>query len=134
MSCAQVVIIEDDQDIRNAMAEALREEGYFTLAFANGREAVDGLQDYHKPCLILLDLMMPIMNGWEFLQARRSLGDTIVAAPVFIVSAIASPAEVKRADVQGYVKKPVDLDILLRVVRAHCGVAGAESGEAAEAA
>lgn len=116
------MVLEDDPDIRDSIREVLEMDGYSVAVFSNGREALDGLKNCEKPCLILCDLMMPIMSGSEFLDARRHLGDTYFAIPVFIVSA--SPEQAKdRKDVRGFIKKPIDLNLLLGVVRLHCGVA-----------
>lgn len=125
MSCpGSIVIIEDDEDIREAMHSLLELEGYPVISFENGKDAIDALKEYSDPCLILLDLMMPIMNGWEFLKARKSLGDTIVAIPVYIVSAIASQQEAEKTGASGYIKKPVDADILIRIVEDYCNKPG----------
>lgn len=119
-ACPNVVILEDDPDIRASIQEVLEMGGYKVAAFSNGKEALDGLAGCSRPCLILCDLMMPIMTGSEFLDARRNLGDTFLAIPVFIVSAW--PEQVKdRTDVQGFIKKPIDLNLLLAIVREHCG-------------
>jgi CheY-like chemotaxis protein len=64
-----IVVIDDDDDIREAVQEVLQAEGYTTLGAANGQEAIQMLRDTdERPCLILLDLMMPVMDGWEFLK------------------------------------------------------------------
>lgn len=118
--CPQVVVIEDDVDIRETVCDILEIEGYTVSAYENGFEAIEGLKGCPGPCLILLDLMMPVMNGWEFLKARRDLGDTIVAIPVYIVSAVANPSDVNDTGAKGYIKKPVDIDVLLKIVARHC--------------
>lgn len=119
-ACPNIVVLEDDPDIRESIQEILEMGGYKVAAYANGRDALEGLQECERPCLILCDLMMPIMTGSEFLDARRHLGDTYFAIPVFIVSA--SPEQAKdRKDVKGFLKKPIDLNLLLKVVRDHCG-------------
>lgn len=123
MVCPSVVIIEDDSDIRETFVSLLEAEGYEVNGFANGKEAIDGLRGCETPCLILLDLMMPVMNGWEFLKERNFLQDTIVASPVFIVSAMADKKTVLAAGAKGYLKKPVDYDVLLKIVRSHCTAA-----------
>jgi CheY-like chemotaxis protein len=121
MPCpGSIVIIEDDEDIREAMHALLELEGFPVTSFANGKEAIDALKEYSEPCLILLDLMMPIMNGWEFLKARKALGDTIVAIPVYIVSAIANQLEAEETGASGYIKKPVDAEILVKIVKGYC--------------
>jgi CheY-like chemotaxis protein len=115
-----VIIIEDDDEIRESMRDALETEGYSVAVFRNGREAINGLQGHIKPCLILLDLMMPVMDGWEFMEAWKNLPGTYASTPVFIISAVADQQKVKAAGAAGYIKKPMDLDILLQMVRKHC--------------
>lgn len=116
---AQVVVVEDDRDIREAVKEVLELEGFEVLAYSNGKDALEGLKDKVQPCLILLDLMMPVMNGWEFLEARKSRGDQITAVPVVIVSAFGDATK-RPESVSGYIKKPVDVEVLLKIVEKHC--------------
>jgi len=118
MSCRKILVVEDDEDIRNMLMLALEIEGYSTVGAANGKEGLDLLPKMSGPCLILLDLMMPVMNGWEFLQAKRK--DNVVSViPVVIVSAFTDQAEGEEVD--GVLKKPIDFDALLRCVKQHCG-------------
>lgn len=121
MPCSNIVIIEDDPDIRSAIQTVLETEGYSVSSFENGKVALEGLKNCQRPCLILLDLMMPVMNGWEFLRARREIKDTIFPTPVFIVSAVADTHAAIEAQAKGYIKKPIDIDLLLNVVKKHCG-------------
>jgi CheY-like chemotaxis protein len=109
-----VVLVEDDEGIRSAFAEVLQAEGYEVLAFANGREALDGLD--RSPCLILLDWMMPVMSGRQFLEAR-STSRNATESPVVVVSAM-EPDPVPGVD--GLVGKPIDVESLLSVVRRYC--------------
>ena len=120
--CPNIVVLEDDEDIRNSIREVLEMDGYRVAAFQNGKEALDGMSGCTNACLILCDLMMPVMTGSEFLDARREIGDTWMAIPVFIVSAWPEQAK-GRTDVKGFLKKPIDLNILLQVVRQYCGEA-----------
>jgi CheY-like chemotaxis protein len=123
MACPTIVVIEDDEDIRESILSLLELEGFRAVGFSNGRDAMDRLGEFREPCLILLDLMMPVMNGWEFMQQRRKLGDTILAIPVVLISAIASVADLERTGARAFLRKPVDLEALLRMVRQHCGAA-----------
>jgi CheY-like chemotaxis protein len=121
--CPNIVIIEDDADIRDTLRAALEYEGFEVWAYSNGREAIDGLSSCKQPCLILLDLMMPVMDGWQFLKERKSLGDTIASIPVIIVSAVADRSRVTGQETEGvrhFVRKPVDLDMLFNLVRSYC--------------
>jgi CheY-like chemotaxis protein len=117
-TCTTVLIVEDDEDIRACLQEALEEEGYTTAGAANGREAFAQLENLHRPCLILLDLMMPVMNGKEFLSALRA-DDMLAPIPVVIVSAW--PTEARGTPgANGFIRKPIDLGMLLDVVRRYC--------------
>src|SRR5262245_59582395 len=78
-----VLIIEDDPDIREALAEILEDEGYATVLAGNGREALDHLAKSEMPALILLDLMMPIMDGWQFRDEQRR-SPSYAAIPVVV--------------------------------------------------
>jgi CheY-like chemotaxis protein len=125
---SHVLIVEDDQDIRESLQELLKLEGYEVSTAINGQEAVKKLSSMKRPCLILLDLMMPVMNGWEFLAIRKNM-DVIATIPVVVVSAVAEKNQA--SDVNEFVKKPVDLDSLVKVVSRYCVHHGSE--KAAEA-
>ncbi len=115
--CQSVLVVEDDNDIRAALVDVLECEGYHAVSATNGKEALDMLQEIEKPCLVLLDMMMPIMNGQEFLD--RVMKDSYLAPiPVLIVSAIADKTNTKGAI--GFVKKPVDIDTVLKIVDEYC--------------
>jgi DNA-binding response OmpR family regulator len=114
-----VLIVEDDADLREMMAQLLTLEGFQAATVANGREALKYLEDRDaKPGLILLDLMMPVMDGWEF--RRQQQADPAVAdVPVIVLSALdASRAADVSAD--AFLKKPLDFDRLLQLVRGYC--------------
>jgi len=114
-----VLIVEDDADLRTMMAELLTLEGYTAAAVANGREALDYLHDGHdQPSVILLDLMMPVMDGWEF---RRAMKDDpkLADLPVIVLSAL-DQSIARGVDSVAYLKKPLDFDRLLTLVRKHC--------------
>lgn len=114
-----IALVEDDEGIRDTFAEVLLNEGYEVLAFANGREALEGLRAQNEPCLILLDWMMPVMNGEEFLMARNTSNDPkLCHSPVVVVSAMARWMK-RLPGMADLVDKPVDLESLLKVVRAH---------------
>jgi CheY-like chemotaxis protein len=113
-----VLIVEDDDDLREMMAQFLSLEGFQAAAVANGREALDYLQHENAPDLILLDMMMPVMDGWEF--RRHQKADPVMAeVPVVVLSAL---DQVRVADVhaEAILKKPLDFDRLLELVRVYC--------------
>src|SRR5262245_62354165 len=85
-----VLIVEDDADLRDMMAQLLSMQGFKAATVANGREALDYLRSGSRPDLILLDLMMPVMDGWEF--RRQQVADPELAGvPVVILSAVEAP-------------------------------------------
>jgi two-component system chemotaxis response regulator CheY len=120
MECPKIFIIEDDRDIRQSFEDLLKHEGYGVESFANGQEAIDRLYRAPEPCLILLDMLMPVMNGEEFMNHFHKLPATILPIPVFLVSATSSSDHSKKLGCRGFMKKPVDLDALLLIVKDFC--------------
>jgi CheY-like chemotaxis protein len=116
--CKTVLIIEDDESIRETLGFFLEFEGYKVFTAAHGKEGLNLLSAIPKPCLILLDLMMPVMDGWGFIAAIQK--DTAYSAiPVFVVTAFGDKAKTIHAN--GIINKPVDLDRLSEVVKTYCG-------------
>lgn len=115
-----VLVVEDDNDIRESIVEMLKFEGYEVDSASNGKEALDKINEFSKPCLVLLDMMMPIMNGREFLDHVMKSAD-LAPIPIIVVSAVAD--KVNTLGARGYIKKPVDIDAVLKVVSQHCRAA-----------
>lgn len=116
------MIVEDDELIMGAMKQVLETEGYKTILATDGQKALDALKKFSNPCLILLDMMLPIMNGWEFLEELKKNGGMMAAIPVVITSAAGNAAVATAVQqTQGYIKKPIDLDLLLTTVKKFCG-------------
>jgi len=113
-----VLIVEDDEDLREMMAQMLTLEGFESAAVANGREALEYLQDAEKPDVILLDLMMPVMDGWEF-RRKQQADPAIAPVPVIVLSAL-DHARASTLDADAFLKKPLDFDHLLALVRNYC--------------
>ena len=106
-----LLIVEDDDDIREALFGLLRMEGYAVEGCANGKEALARLRKYAPPDVILLDLMMPVMDGWQFRVEQRR--DPVLASiPVVALSADSTP-KAAAIDAEAYLKKPVDFDTLV---------------------
>ena len=122
--CGLVIIVEDDQSIREVLQMAIEFEGYKVRTASNGEKAFSLLKKIKVPCLILTDLMMPGMDGYEFIELA-SQTHTIAAIPIVIVSAAPNTSAVKvmseSGKIKGLVKKPVDLDYLMKIVHQHCG-------------
>jgi CheY-like chemotaxis protein len=109
----RILVVEDDNDIRRSVCEILQDEGFTTWSARNGREALDLLHEQRSaPSLILLDLMMPVMDGWQ-LYERLSHDATFHPIPVVIMSAHMRDARLPSLN---WLQKPVKLDRLLSAV------------------
>src|SRR4030065_2693377 len=115
MQTFDILIVDDDADIREALTQALESEGYRVSLAVDGRDAWEKLHSGPSPALILLDLMMPIMNGVEFLAALRA-DAALKGLPVILVSAFDSVAAAHLHQAQCYLPKPVDLATLMETV------------------
>jgi len=115
---ATVLVVEDDACIRDLVLELLGGEGWKVVGAGNGEEALRRLREGPvRPELILLDLMMPVMDGWQF-RAEQLRDPTLAQIPVVLMSA--SPEEVAaEVSVDDRVPKPFDIDALLRAVTRH---------------
>ncbi len=124
-----IVVIDDDDDVRDAVREILQGEGYPTAGATNGREALDWLRASNlRPQLIILDLMMPVMDGWDFLSGLEA-DPTLKNVPVAIMSAHPSiRSALTRATGDGLatrllLPKPLHVLRLLSTVRTLCAPA-----------
>ncbi len=112
-------MVEDDRDIREVLEEMLDAAGHHVLTASNGREALAVLDRLSGPCLVLLDLMMPVMSGFAFLEELHRRPDR-ERVSVLLVSANVQVEQVARGNaVVGFVKKPFDLDDVLARVDTH---------------
>jgi len=111
----RLLLVEDDEEIREAMGGILREEGYEVVLAENGRAALDGLRDgTARPDLIILDLRMPVMDGWEFRAVQKN-DPALASIPVIAVSADAS-AKAEAIAAHAYLRKPLTPPVLLEVI------------------
>lgn len=115
MAASYVLVVDDDPAIRGLVSDALRSEGYTVDLAAHGREALEAMRA-RRPATVVLDLMMPVMDGWEFLaQCRRRL--PCASVPVAIMTAAQDAAlAASKLGVQGYLTKPFELEAVLAVV------------------
>ena len=111
-----VLIVDDDADVRDAIVEVLEDAEYSPFAVANGQEALDYLRSGHKPCVILLDLMMPVMDGWQF-RAAQLADATLEPIPVVVLTAHGAGENLPAGAV---LRKPVHLARLLEVIGRFC--------------
>ncbi len=112
MGAGSILVVDDDAEIRDTLTAVLQEEGYDVRSAENGEEALIEVRRWH-PDLMLLDLMMPVLSGWEVLEALEESGE-IGDVPIVVVSAMCAPG------VRECLHKPVDLEELLEVVARHC--------------
>jgi len=116
-SCT-VFVVEDDVDTRDMVRRFLELEGFPVEVASNGKQALERLSAGVTPCVILLDLMMPIMDGWQF--RRQQVQDQALAdIPVIIVSA-AGRDRIAEVQANDYLSKPVDLEQLLERITRYC--------------
>ena len=128
MASARIPIIEDEAEIRENLKMFLELEGFQIFSAENGKEALEILDTIPQPCLILLDLLMPVMTGNEFLKAK-SLQDQLAAIPVYVISGVANIPKLN--GISGFIKKPFELDRVLSMVKRFCTSVANEEKEAA---
>lgn len=129
--CKSILVADDNDDIREAIVEALENEGYQVRAARNGSEALEILKTMPVPTLILLDLMMPVMSGWEFLDAQKR-DARFAAHQVVTISAVNSQQSIEDPtplDTAGSIQKPFSLGKLWEKVAEFCGPPPAGSGD-----
>ncbi|HET6725169.1 MAG TPA: response regulator [Gammaproteobacteria bacterium] len=116
-----VLIVEDDHDVRESLVMLLEMEGYATVVADHGQEALDYLEsEPQQPCLILLDLMMPVMDGFEF-RARQKSNPSLSDIPVVIMSAAGNIHEkLPGLEAKLYIKKPMDFSEVADAVGRYC--------------
>jgi CheY-like chemotaxis protein len=113
-----ILIVEDDPDARANLVEILELEGFKTTAFSNGAEALGYLNRSEQPCLIVLDMRMPVMDGPTF-RAALLRDPRLVAIPVVVVTAY-DPSAAAGLSALRVFRKPLDVNALLGVVRDNC--------------
>ena len=118
-----VLVVDDEPALREVMADALVGEGYVVTTAGNGAEALQGIKE-EQPDLIVLDLMMPVLDGWAFIESVRASASTEV--PIVSISAVMSNVvaeRLRRVGVRVCLTKPFDLAEFLESVAGVLGVA-----------
>ncbi len=113
MQQSKILVVEDDDDIRDSIKELLEEEGYSIETAANGQQALAKIRGKGAPQLILLDLMMPVMDGWQFQNQLRQDPDC-AQIPVIVISA--SKFSRQRVEADAFIPKPLDAGVLLETI------------------
>lgn len=116
-----ILVIDDDLEIRESLADILRDEGYTVISAANGQEGLDYLDSTEKkPCLVLIDLMMPVMDGQDFRRIQIS-NPEYAAIPTILFSADGQlDKKALSIGFKDYLKKPIDLNELLVIAERYC--------------
>lgn len=115
-----ILVVDDDPAIRSWLRDMLEDELYSVAVATNGRDALNYVAANEPPCLILLDLMMPVMNGYEFLRERQ-LHRQLNKVPIVLFSAFAAPADPAATfGVVDYLPKPVNVHRLLAILERFC--------------
>ncbi len=116
----RVLIIEDDKAVSESMAELLSFEGYDTKVANNGKEGLEILKKGFAPCIILLDLMMPVMDGWTF-HSQLKKEPAFLQIPVLVMSGVVDVYNHLGLDgIVGRVQKPINFEALMSLIRMHC--------------
>jgi len=117
-----ILVVDDDAALRNTLIEALEGEGYRTTSASNGLEALERLRgEKTPPAVILLDMMMPVMDGWAF-RDEQQRDPQLAEIPVVVFSAQGNVKEMaSEVSASAYLKKPVTLKELLAILVKFCG-------------
>jgi CheY-like chemotaxis protein len=112
-----ILVVDDDPDIRDTLSEVLSEQGFEVRTAPNGREALRALRHGLSPALILLDVMMPVMDGWQF-RAEQLRAPELASIPVVLLSAHSNVRDMAdRTKASGVLKKPLRLKDLLAMLK-----------------
>ena len=117
---APILVVEDDAALRAMVGELLQDRGYAVETAETGQAAWEELRNGSRPCLILLDLMMPSMTGWDFLQKIRT-EPSLDGIPVVVLSGyLLGGSRDAALHATGFVKKPIEPAALLAEVERYC--------------
>ena len=124
MNNREVLVVEDDNDLRESLCQALRDNGFSVVSATNGQQALEVLHGGSRPAVILLDLMMPVLNGWELRDALRD-DPRLADIPQLVISAYMDEAEqhVLALPPDDCIRKPFHIRILLEAIERHCAAA-----------
>jgi CheY-like chemotaxis protein len=116
-----ILIIEDNDLAREGLATILREEGYGPTLLANGRQALDYLRCGNRPDLILLDMLLPVLDGWKFLDELEHWSKPVNAPIVVMTGTILTPEWAAQRGCAGFLRKPIEAGRLMEVVKRFVG-------------
>lgn len=113
--CRTILLVEDDPDVRDSLQDILEDEGFDVVPASNGKQAIDflTLNEPARADLVILDLLMPMVSGWEVLR-HMTVEPRLAGVPVIVLSAVATPRPPRA---QGFVRKPFSLETFVGEVR-----------------
>lgn len=115
-----ILVVDDDDDLRESLCSLLEYEGYAVVQARDGRAALSLLMAPSRPSLILLDLMLPVMDGWEF-RDRQQQDPELATIPVIVTTAVSRDYRLEnRMGAADYLTKPLDVPRLLEAIRTFC--------------
>lgn len=109
-----ILVVEDEADVRDFVEVVLAAEGYRVVGASNGLEALEEVAR-HKPDLILLDMRLPTMDGWQFTKELHARHNGNI--PIVVMTALQARQIAREINAKGYLQKPFDIDELLKVVK-----------------
>lgn len=119
-----VLIVVDDEEARSALWDVCEDEGYDVATVSNGWEAIEHLKRNDPPCAIVLDVTLPLINGWQLMSWLRQQSEPLAGTPVITLSA--DPTHAQAAGQSGVVRhfeKPIDVSKILEEIKSHCKTA-----------
>ncbi|MES2769839.1 MAG: response regulator [Bdellovibrionota bacterium] len=114
----RILVVDDNIDIRLLLKKRLETEGYEVLTAENGQEAQEMIVS-NPPCIVILDLMMPIMDGWQFMEWKKAQIKELAELPVLVVSAVSNNIETPEG-AAGVLRKPVSVTHMLDYIQSYC--------------
>ncbi len=115
--CRRVLVVDDDEGIRETLTDLLALEGYEPVCATNGQEALDELRRGPKPCMVFLDLMMPVLDGWQVL-AQRKADPALAQIPVVVITAAHQIGQAAKAN--KVLRKPFPIEEALEAAKEFC--------------
>jgi CheY-like chemotaxis protein len=115
----KILVVDDDADIREVLSEVLIESGHDVMTASNGLEGLQILRDGWSPCMVLLDLMMPVMDGYLFLEEARN-DPALASIPITVITA-GRQVDIQRLEGATLVAKPIRLPALMSLIAKSCG-------------
>ena len=121
MAPSEILVVDDDRSVRELLGDLLSLEGYHVTLAEDGAKALAAIRKGPSPDVVLLDLMMPVMSGFEFLEVVEA-DKTLCTLPIIVVSALPAPVSADHAvgGIKGSLGKPIDVSVLLAALQRLC--------------